>query len=44
MTQINYMDRRAQRSQTQGIAADDPAWEEKVLTLIQHQLDQKSPL
>ncbi|NEQ96573.1 MAG: hypothetical protein F6K30_07605 [Cyanothece sp. SIO2G6] len=37
-----YMDRRAQRGQAPGIAAADPKWEEKVLTLIQHQLIQNA--
>jgi hypothetical protein len=37
-----YMDRRAQRGWGSGITADDPEWEEKVLTLIQHQLTPKA--
>ncbi|MEB3211909.1 MAG: hypothetical protein VKL39_11170 [Leptolyngbyaceae bacterium] len=38
-----YMDRRAQQGSGSGIAADDPEWEAKVLTLIQHQLTQNAP-
>lgn len=35
-----YMERRQARSQLQTIALDDPAWEAKVMALMQAQLTQ----